>query len=37
LADYLNRTLFSEAGLPVGVITTVVGAPTLMYILLKRT
>ena len=36
LADFINRNLFSDAGLPVGVMTTVFGAPVLMYILLKR-
>lgn len=36
LADLLNRTIFDGFGLPVGVMTTIFGAPTLGYIVWKK-
>lgn len=35
-ADVLNRTLFGSLGLPVGVITTILGAPALIVLILLR-
>lgn len=35
-ADLLNRTFFAQMGLPVGVMTTLFGAPALMVILLRK-
>tara|TARA_R110000868_G_scaffold72133_5_gene210417 strand:+ start:9969 stop:10889 length:921 start_codon:yes stop_codon:yes gene_type:complete len=36
LADFINRLLFSGLGLPVGVVTTALGAPALAIIIWRR-
>ena len=36
-ADTLSRTILSNGELPIGIITSLIGAPFFMYILIKRT